>query len=193
MKPFLFPQIPRFITATHRFSPLLAWGERCVLWGGIVLLVMVHLQLTTPPVAVIWRQTLAVLASPATPDRHVALAQIHWHQGNAVRAREELMLANSLLPSIPKTNGVPRGVLGTTTTPLDLLNEWEAEPNRLKSEYALWKEIAQRKPEYRDARVTLGSLAYQLGKFTEAKMYLTQAVTLDPNNETAQKLLSILP
>ena len=192
MKPFLFPQFPRFIAARSRFLPIVPWAERCVLWGGIVLLGVVHLRLATPAVGAIWTGTLAALATPSLPEGHIALAQIHWQLGNGARAREELLLANDLSPAVPRAIETSR-VLGMTTTPLALLNQWEAEPNRLKSEYALWGKIAREKPDYRDAWVTLGTLAYQLGKPSEAKTYLAQALVLDPNYELTQKLLSLLP
>ena len=43
------------------------------------------------------------------------------------------------------------------------------EVDKLKDRYIFWQSVAIAKPDYRDAFVTLASLAYQLGKLDESK------------------------
>lgn len=69
----------------------------------------------------------------------------------------------------------------------------QAEKESIEREYAFWREVIKEKSDYRDAYLTLTLLAYQLSKFDEGKEYLAQALSLDPNNVTAQKLIALFP
>lgn len=88
-----------------------------------------------------------------------------------------LVLVNFLNVSLPQTN-----VLGAQT-----------EKESLEKDYAFWQEVVKDKPDYRDAYLTLGSLAYQLNRREEGKMYADKALKLDPNNSLARELIALFP
>jgi len=91
------------------------------------------------------------------------------------RARQELVLADALQPS----------VLGASTT-RDLLNQWDREPERLRRQYQFWQTIVTERPDYRDAYMMLASLTYQLSRTSDARLFVRKALQLDPNFRTAQ-------
>lgn len=90
-----------------------------------------------------------------------------------------------------------RSVLGATTDQLQTLARRDEETANLEKKYAFWQTVAAARPDYRDAFITLTTLAYRLGKPEEARSWLSRASTLDPNNQTIQALeriiLSFLP
>ena len=57
---------------------------------------------------------------------------------------------------------------------------------------AYWQKVVTEKKDYRDGYFQLAMLWYQLGKNEQAKMYLGQALKLDPNFEEGRKLEKIL-
>lgn len=78
--------------------------------------------------------------------------------------------------------------INVSINPVNVLGATQTEKETVLEEYAFWQKIVREKPEYRDAYIALTSLAYQLSKPEEAKAYLTQAATLDPNSEVIKKL-----
>lgn len=64
----------------------------------------------------------------------------------------------------------------------------QTEKQRVEQDYAFWQSVIQEKPDYRDAYLVLGSLAYQLSRIEEGKTYADKALELDPNNTTSLKL-----
>ena len=116
-----------------------------------------------------------VLRNPFVSQTHTMLAQALWEKRMIPRARQELVLADALQPS----------VLGASTT-RDLLNQWDREPERLRRQYQFWQNIVTERPDYRDAYMMLASLAYELSRTSDARMYIRKALRLDPNFRTAQ-------
>lgn len=120
----------------------------------------------------------------------MALAQEYWKVGAWQNAKRELTIAQDLW----QTNRGPQAnsVLGTTTSPLDIWGVWQAEPQRLARAYSWWQTVVKTKPDYRDGYIQLGTVAYQLSKFGEAKAALSRALALDPNNLFSYRLLQQL-
>ncbi len=114
----------------------------------------------------------------------MALANFFWKQGEPQNAKREMTLAEDLYQT---TAG---SVLGATTDPAAFLKEWQQEPQRLKENYAYWKNVVQERPDYRDAYIMAGTLAYELGDTTEALNYLGKARALDPNNQAINTLVT---
>lgn len=85
-----------------------------------------------------------------------------------------------------------RNVLGATTDLLQTLAEQEEEAAGLEKKYAFWQSVASARPDYRDAFITLASLAYQLAKPDEARAWLARARALDPNSPIIQELSQLL-
>lgn len=86
-----------------------------------------------------------------------------------------------------------RNVLGATTDLVDSLARREEVAAELQKKYAFWQTVANSYPDYRDAFIQLATLAYQLGKFYEARSWLARATFLDPNNQTIRGLTRIIP
>lgn len=83
-------------------------------------------------------------------------------------------------------------VLGATTDLLQTLARQEEEAASLEKKYAFWQTVASARPDYRDAFISLASLAYQLGNLEEARAWLSRAAALDPTSPTIEKLSAFL-
>lgn len=79
-------------------------------------------------------------------------------------------------------------VLGVFSDYQEHIRQEQAEKEKVQDHYQFWQQVVKDKPDYRDAYITLASLGYQLSKPEEAKAYLTQAASLDPNSEVVEKL-----
>ncbi len=55
-----------------------------------------------------------------------------------------------------------------------------------------WKSIIAARPDYRDAYTQLASLSYTQGNLAGAGAYLSQALSLAPNNDIIQNLLAFV-
>lgn len=165
------------------------------LWGLLAFIFSLNIYSKATLSPSYWPGVITALQNPYSRDAHIALAQNLWQLGFLVAAKRELTIAQQLggenVSKSPESR--EQGVLGTFTTPQDLLAEWEEEPTRVARDYEYWQGVVRSKPDYRDGLITLASLAYQLSKPEEAKTYLSQAMTLDPNNEAIGKLLSLFP
>lgn len=124
-----------------------------------------------------------ILQTPFSARLHMNLATTFWGMGYHEKAKQEISIAADLSNA---------SVLGASTSPASLLSEWESQPKKIEEHYAYWKTIATQKPEYRDALIQLGVLAWQLGKKNEATAFLQQAYNLDPNFLPTSKVLSVI-
>ena len=61
--------------------------------------------------------------------------------------------------------------------------------SNIQKSYQSWFDIANKKPDYRDAFLILASLSYERAELTQAHAYAEQAFILDPNSKLASKLL----
>jgi tetratricopeptide (TPR) repeat protein len=127
-------------------------------------------------------QYLPILRNPLSAENHASIAQALKEKGSLADANREAMLADDLNAT---------SVLGDSSEP-SLIQEWEKEPLRLETEFAHWKQITVTKPDYRDGYLMAGYIAYQRGEIEEAKIFIDQALRLDPTSTTGiqfQKLL----
>ncbi len=179
-----FPHIPRKISAT------LSWyTEKIGLWSLFSALILVNLYAKANLSHDYWDKATLAMQNPLSIDKHVNLAVSLRALGYSTRAENELTYASSL-----KSNLVPNSwVLGASTVDPDIiLNNWQHERSNLEGQLNYWQNIVAQKPDYRDAYLELASLSYQLSRFSEAKNYLNQAVALDPNGTTVNKLSEVL-
>ncbi len=93
-----------------------------------------------------------------------------YGMGNTKEAEHELAIADQF-----------SSVLGAQSPPAILQQTWDDESHRLTTLYSYWQQVVEKKPDYRDAFVTLASLAQALNKPTEAQGFFHQAQLLDPN------------
>jgi len=174
-----FPQYPRFFTA--RVTP----------WLGLMALVALNVWarffLPWPFLPL----RLSVLRTPFTSSPHLEYAVSLWQAGLLSPATRELLLTHELGNFSAKAS-VGTEVLGAATSALDLLAQWETEPQRLAARYEYWQSVVREKPDYVDGYTMAAALAYQLGKPAEAITLLTQVLLRDPTNETALALLGAL-
>jgi len=181
-----FPHISRFFSART-----VLWGEKLGLWSLLVILLTINVvnRYTSAPVS---KNTLAVLLSPQSSQAHIKLAMDYWNNKNLEVAQRELLLANERMRlQTKKTEDSPR-VLGVTTSPLDLLTQWQEEPVRLENTYQFWKRIAAEKQDYRDAQLMAGLLAWQLGYTKEAKAHAAILQNIDGVSEKIKTMIGVL-
>jgi len=107
-----------------------------------------------------------------------------WELGSQTQAKREAALAQDL------SRG--RAVLGSNTSPSDLIRQWETEPAKIESQFAYWNAVAGERPDYRDALVMAAAYAYQLGNTEEARTLINRAFALDPASPTARELKTII-
>lgn len=186
----LFPHFSQLKPARFFFGL-----EMLFLWMSLAALITVNILALRTSRPAYWNELMKLFSFPFSVSRHIDLASLLWQQGQKDQARALMMTAQSL--SSPGQTPVTGGggtvnVLGLTTSPVDTLAQWEHERDQWDKQYAFWQSVAIAKPDYRDAYITLASLAYQLGKLDESKRWLSQAQTLDPNHPTAQKLSDLL-
>ena len=162
-------QFPHF---SHRIpSRVISSLEMTLLWGGLAALIAVNVFFIQKGRPAYWNKLMMLFETPLSPPRRIDLASLLWQLGNKQEARN---------------------VLGATTTSAGILAQWEKEEKKIEEQYAFWKSVAVKHPDYRDAFVTLTSLSYQLGKLEEAHSWLSRAQALDPNSPVIQKFSTIL-
>lgn len=157
-------QLPHFTRGKN--AGLISASISSVLWAGLTALFSVNIFARINLTPNYWSKLEAALLQPFSTTSHRLLAEEFWQEGLQGTAKKE-------------------AVLGASTE--DLLAQWEGASERLEQAYQFWQSVALTHPDYRDAYITLASLAYQLGKIEEAKKYLNQAITLDPNNKVLEK------
>ncbi|MBI5620069.1 hypothetical protein HY950_03850 [Candidatus Gottesmanbacteria bacterium] len=165
----LFPHISRFFSATMLWFVLLT----IIIFNGITRLNQLSERNS---------KLSAVLLAPTSAPAHMALATLLRQTGYLPAAQHELLVAADQNPN----------VLGATTSPLQLLNEWEGEPKRLIQAMTYWQQVANKKPDYRDAFLQLALVAYQLGNMPEARAAASQALTLDPTSPVVVRILGMV-
>jgi len=163
---FQFPHFSQQISARLFFSL-----EMTLLWGGLAALIIVNIFSVQKGRPAYWNKLMMLFDSPLSAPRRVDLASLLWQLGNKQEARD---------------------VLGATTTSLATLAKWEQEEKKIEEQYTFWQSVTSARPDYRDAFITLTSLAYQLGKLEEANSWLSRAQALDPNSPVVLKLLTLL-
>ncbi len=161
-----FPRFSRKFTAS-----LIASSISSILWAGLTALFAVNVFARTYRAPSYWSKLEAALQEPFSTTRHRLLAQELWQEGLRNTAKKE-------------------AILGASTE--DLLNQWKNASETLAQAYQFWQSVALAHPDYRDAYITLASLAYQLGKTEETKRLLNQAIALDSNNKVAKKFEELI-
>lgn len=68
----------------------------------------------------------------------------------------------------------------------------KSQPEEIKTQIIFWEKIVAEFPNYRDAYLKLAILNYKINRLFDAKKYLDKALEIDPNNEVAKKLSSLL-
>lgn len=109
-----------------------------------------------------------VLERPFSIKSYLQFGDILYRRGNRADAHIQMAIAEN--------------VLGAQTELNNVLSEWDYAYGAKKRTYDYWKQIVSKYPEYRDGLIQLAQASYNLARFEEAKAYLTQAQTLDPNN-----------
>lgn len=186
-----FPHFPQLKTARFLFGL-----ETMFLWMSLAALITVNIIVSQRSRPAYWNDLMKLFSSPFSVSRHIDLASTLWGHGQRTEARQLMIAAQSL--SSPGRTTVTGGggtinVLGLTTGPAGTLSQWEHEVDLMNRQYAFWQSVVITKPDYRDAFMTLASLAYQLGKRDESKTWLAKAQALDPNDPTLQKLSTLFP
>ena len=181
-----FPHISRFFSARTAVV-----GEKLGIWSLLAILLTINL-LDRNPIVSPSKNTLAVLLSPQSSQAHIKRAVDYWNNKNLEVAERELLLANERIRfQTKKTEGSPQ-VLGITTSPLDLLAQWQKEPVYLENDYHFWKRIAAEKQDYRDAQLMAGLLAWQLGYSKEAKAYAATLQSIDGASDKIKTMIEVL-
>jgi tetratricopeptide (TPR) repeat protein len=152
----LFPHISRI------FSSKVIFSLACVVFLGVNIVFSYYL----PQSYDAYRK--AILDRPFSIDSYVRFGQALYAQGNNVAAAKQITVATN--------------VLGAQTEFQNVLSQWEHASSAKSRAYDYWKHIIATYPQYRDGYVQLAQVSYDLARLDEAKTYLYQAQTLDPNN-----------
>lgn len=183
-----FPHFTRFFPETLP-APL----GRLILWTLLAVLFIINIVTGSRLPRTLGAQRLHTLLDYGVVQAHIDLARAFWQEGRQGMAKNEMLLAQSLTKSRTKPDEVHQTqVLGMASPPLELLRLWEEEPTRVSDAYAFWKQVAVEKPDYRDAYILLGVLAYQRSDAGSAQSYLQYAKALDPNSPVVDDVLSTL-
>ncbi|MFH0750189.1 MAG: hypothetical protein V1917_04755 [Candidatus Gottesmanbacteria bacterium] len=133
-----------------------------------------------------------MLSYPFSVVKHTQFGEYLYTIGNIKEAEREVAIAQQLYMGQRMMSKTPPTVLGAQSTPIDIQQKWNNELDRLNNLYMFWSRIIKAKPDYRDAYLTLASLAHAINMDKEAREYLQQAYTLDPNNQLVAETWSIL-
>ena len=170
-----FPQISRFFSAAG-------------LWTSLAALLFLNISLKATISPAYSDAIISIFTHPHTPQPHIALAKLLRQEQRQLAATQELLVAVELAAQ----RGASLNVLGATTDPTTLLEQWRTESERLAQQYRFWRIAAEDKPDYRDAQLAAAMLAFQQSDMAEAERFAKNALAIDPNNTQAQQLLKII-
>ena len=109
-----------------------------------------------------------LLNHPFSIYSYILFGQALYAQGNGAAAEKQITVATN--------------VLGAQTEFQQIVSKWDYESGANERSYGYWKQIVTLHPEYRDGFIQLAQVSYDLKRLDEAKIYLSLANTLDPNN-----------
>lgn len=75
---------------------------------------------------------------------------------------------------------------------LQIIKNLEGQPEEIKKQIIFWQQVSQDYPNYRDAYIKLAILNWNIYRLFDAQKFLSKALEIDPNNETASKLVNML-
>jgi hypothetical protein len=136
----------------------------------------------------LWPQTsweeikINILKDFDNPVSHQEAGKIFLQNNLYTQANQELNLARQLsLQPNQEINNL-----------LAQVNQKINEPSQLQTEIVFWEKISDEFPNYRDANLKLAYLNWRIYHLFDAKKFLDQALTLDPNNQEAKQLQSLI-
>ncbi len=181
----LSPHFTRIFTAKRLF-----YLHRSTLWAVLVVFLGLNMYATTVIPSRHSELLFNMLARPFSSDARLALASSLHEQGLEQQAERELTIAQQYLVYTHETP--TNNVLGARSSPADLLTQWQKEPEKLKQQFFFWRQVSENHPDYPDAYIHLGVLAYQTGDIKQAQAFFSQALQQNPNATLAKNLLAWL-
>lgn len=182
-----FPQIYRIFNATP-----LKTGVKLAIFGLLAAFLAFNLSPGLPADFLTFeRAKLAVMLSPKDLGSRLLLVQEYLKRGDMEAVERELLLAQDLVEKNPHSPG-SSSVLGTSLSPLKILEKIRNEPLKIRNEISFWEKVVVDKPDYRDAYLQLAILNYQIYEKEKAIGYLKKAQEIDPNFEAIKSLEKIL-
>jgi hypothetical protein len=163
-------------------SPAARTITRILLWAGLACGIAVNIAFYISVSSPFQNIFYGPLTAPASGAAHVAAAKKLWDLGYSHPATRELVIARDLL-------GSSGSVLGATSDPTKLLEEWHNIPGQLREQYGYWISVTKQYPEYRDGFLMAGAYAYRLGMTADARVLLQKALGLDPNYPVTLEIL----
>ena len=157
--------------------------NKTFIWSFLLLLISVNVfaKITSETNVTINQ----ILLHPQSPNPHIILADILWKNKQFGFAKREIEVAIDLSKTTPHAS-----VLGETTD--HVLDRWGAEQQLLLKAYDYWLGVVHEKPDYRDAYIALGTIAYDLDKTEDARLFFQQAREIDPNITISEEIESNL-
>lgn len=114
-----------------------------------------------------------VLDNPQDKNAHRSLGKILFEHNQLSLAAIEFRLAND-------------------TAGLKEIDDLTSQPQKITAQISFWQHLIEKFPTYRDAYIKLAILNQKVGQNSEAKLNAEKALEIDPNNEVARSLLSLL-
>lgn len=184
---YLFPHISRIFSAV-----LDSASFRYSIFALCMAIVLTNVWMKMILPADVLTARINLLTYPFSMEKHIQFGEQLYAMGNRKEAEYEVTLAEQLSVHQQTESKNTSAVLGTQSAPGDVLRRWDIESERLNNLYIFWSRIVVEKPDYRDAYLTLATLAQTMNKNEEAKTYLHQAYSLDPNNQQIRSFESSL-
>ena len=129
------------------------------------------------PAKAVEKYALAASIYPFSPTPHQKLSEVFANANDWEKAKKEILIATDLSKNSQELQSI-----------LLRIESEIAKPDHLRVQIAYWENVAQEKPDYRDAWLQLSALYYQNYQGDKAKEALAKAEQIDPNNETIGKL-----
>jgi tetratricopeptide (TPR) repeat protein len=169
------PHISRFFSA--KLFPFLG---KLGLWVVLAALFTTNIKYFLDTAGSYQSQLVRTLLSTDSPIIHKKLAEFFGQKNNIKTSQNELTLSGSqkLFESAE--------VLGSETQD----GENNKNGNRITPDQSLkyWGNLAQQKPDYRDAWAMAAVYAYNLGDLKSAQNSISHALELDPDNSDLIKI-----
>ncbi len=179
------PHISRIINANTA-----SLGLKMVILAVLIGFLAINLFRALPPDLNFEQARITVMLSPNDASSHLVLAQEYLKKGSMQDVERELNLAQELTSSYQPS--ASSSVLGSSLSPLKILEKIKNEPQRIRNEIIFWEKVVSERPGYRDGYLQLAILNYQLYENDKAKEYLNKALEIDPNFEVTKELGKII-
>lgn len=173
-KPSFAEKAKNFTSKIGRFifprQYLLRLIKELIILGPFFLLIIIILNFSFPK-TIFEKTKEAVLLNPDDPSPRLALASQLLAKNQIAEAEKELVEADHSEEELKK------------------IDRLKIQPEKTHQEILFWQETVSALPYFRDAYIRLAILNRKLYRDFDAKKFAQKALEIDPNNETAKRVV----